>query len=94
MIEINKFYAELQLLTTSLPKHYDMIIIGGDWNTGVGHNATAVSEATVQLSEKATKARMILTAGCFEDLQRKQHNGTKSLLEQRSLESGDGDSIR
>ncbi|VDN52975.1 unnamed protein product [Dracunculus medinensis] len=37
----DKFYAELQLLTKSLPKH-DMIIIGGDWNARVGHNAAAM----------------------------------------------------
>ncbi|VDN52231.1 unnamed protein product [Dracunculus medinensis] len=38
----DKFYAELQLLTKSLPKH-DMIIIGGDWNARVNHNAMALT---------------------------------------------------
>ncbi|VDN59102.1 unnamed protein product [Dracunculus medinensis] len=38
----DKFYAELQLLTKSLSK-YDMIIIGGDWNARVGHNAAAIT---------------------------------------------------
>ncbi|VDN53320.1 unnamed protein product [Dracunculus medinensis] len=38
----DKFYAELQLLTKSLPKD-DIIIIGGDWNARVGHNAAAMT---------------------------------------------------
>ncbi|VDN59131.1 unnamed protein product [Dracunculus medinensis] len=38
----NKFYAELQLLTKSLPKH-DMIIMGRDWNARVSHNAAAMT---------------------------------------------------
>ncbi|VDN60829.1 unnamed protein product [Dracunculus medinensis] len=40
----DKFYAELQLLTRPLRKH-DMVIIGGDWNACVGHNAAAMTLA-------------------------------------------------
>ncbi|VDN56501.1 unnamed protein product [Dracunculus medinensis] len=36
------FYAELQLLTKSLPKR-NMIIIGGGWNARVGNNAAAMT---------------------------------------------------
>ncbi|VDN52125.1 unnamed protein product [Dracunculus medinensis] len=43
----DKFYAELQLLTKSLPKH-DIIIIGEDWNARImkqSHNAAAMTSA-------------------------------------------------
>ncbi|VDN53489.1 unnamed protein product [Dracunculus medinensis] len=34
----DNLYAELQLLTKSLPKHF-MVIVGGDWDACVGYNA-------------------------------------------------------
>ncbi|VDN57087.1 unnamed protein product [Dracunculus medinensis] len=38
----DKFCAELQLLTKSLTK-YDMVIIEGDWNARIDHNAAAIA---------------------------------------------------
>ncbi|VDN58433.1 unnamed protein product [Dracunculus medinensis] len=38
----DKFYAELQLLIKSIPKH-NIVIIGRDWNARIGHNDAAMT---------------------------------------------------
>lgn len=68
-ITVIKFYAELQLLTKSLPKH-DMVLIEGDFNACIGHGATAMTSTICKYGvgvQCVSRERFLLFAELFHE---------------------------